>query len=513
MIGQGRSNDGAQWITRRKSPRTYAPPPLSYHTLGAAPMKALRFAASVLIIGAILALYRTLLPVNNTTVALTLLLAILGMSAGWGLAEATVASLVAVVGFNYWFLPPVGTLTIQDPQNWVALLAFLVTAVTASQLSARARRRAAEAEARRLEIERLYALVQAMMLSGNARKTIREFVGRVVQVFGCGAAAFYYQPTDEIFRSGAESQPVSDHDLRVAAELDDVSIDAQRLRATAPVRLGGRPLGSVALIGPLPSEQSVRAIVHLIAITIEKARALEDASYAEAAHQSELLKSALLDSLAHDIKTPLTSIKAAVTSLLGGAAGAENELLTIIDEEADRLNQLAAEVIEMARIEAGKLHLEKRAVAVAEIVDGVLSQLAPALKGRPVAVDVPAALPAAEADPEFVQQVVKQFVENALKYSPEGSPLCISAALKGGRIVIGVADRGPGIEENERARIFDKFFRGRRHRFETKGTGMGLAIAKGIVEAHGERIWVESEPGQGAAFYFSLSAGGGGRDN
>jgi two-component system sensor histidine kinase KdpD len=476
-------------------------------------MKALRFAASVLIIAAILALYRTLLPVNNTTVALTLLLAILGMSAGWGLGEATVASLVAVVGFNYWFLPPVGTLTIQDPQNWVALLAFLVTAVTANQLSARARRRAAEAEARRLEMERLYALVQAMMLSGSARKTIREFVGKVVQVFGCGAAAFYYRPTDEIFRSGAESKPVSDHDLLVAAELEDVSIDAQRLLATAPVRLGGRPLGSMALIGPLPSEQSVRAIMNLMAITIEKARALEDAGHAEAARQSEVLKSALLDSLAHDIKTPLTSIKAAVTSLLGGAAGAESELLTIIDEEADRLNQLAAEVIEMARIEAGKLHLEKRAVAVADLIGGALSELAPALKDRPVSVDVPEGLPAGEADLELVQHVVKQFVENALKYSPERSPLAISAALKSGKIVIGVADHGPGIEENERARIFDKFFRGRRHRFETKGTGMGLAIAKGIVEAHGERIWVESEPGQGAAFYFSLSASGGGREN
>ena len=476
-------------------------------------MKALRFAASVFIIAAILALYRTLLPVNNTTVALSLLLAILGMSAGWGLAEATLASLVAVVGFNYWFLPPVGTLTIQDPQNWVALLAFLVTAVTANQLSARARRRAAEAEARRLEMERLYALVQAMMLSGNARKTIREFVGKVVQVFGCGAAAFYYRPTDEIFRSGAESKPISDHDLHVAAELDDVSIDPGRSLATAPVRLGGRPLGSLALIGPLPSEQSVRAIMHLMAITIEKARALEDAGHAEAARQSEVLKSALLDSLAHDIKTPLTSIKAAVTSLLGGAAGAETELLTIIDEEADRLNQLAAEVIEMARIEAGKLHLEKRSVAVADLIGGTLSELAPALKGRSVAVDVPEGLPAAEADLEFVQQVVKQFVENALKYTPEGSPLSVSAALKGGKIVIGVADSGPGIEEHERSRIFDKFFRGRRHRFETKGTGMGLAIAKGIVEAHGERIWVESEAGQGAAFYFSLSASEGGHES
>jgi two-component system sensor histidine kinase KdpD len=268
----------------------------------------------------------------------------------------------------------------------------------------------------------------------------------------------------------------------------------------------------MALIGSPPSGQMVRAIVNLIAITIEKARALEDASHAEAARQSEVLKSALLDSLAHDIKTPLTSIKAAVTSLLGSAPGADRELLTIINEEADRLNRLAAEVVEMARIEAGKLHLEKHPVAVADLIAGALSDLAVPLKSRPLTVRVPGVLPAAEADRDFAGQVVKQFVENALKYSPEGSPLEISAELKGGKIVIGVADRGPGIEENERSRIFDKFYRGRRHRFDTEGTGMGLAIAKGIVEAHGEKIWVESELGQGAVFYFSLAASVGGRE-
>jgi two-component system sensor histidine kinase KdpD len=472
-------------------------------------MKALRFTVSVGIVTAILALYRFLLPVNSTTVALTLLLAILGLSTRWGLGEATVASVVAVLGFNYYFLPPVGTLTIQDPQNWVALLAFLVTAVTASQLSASARRRAAEAEARRLEIERLYALVQAMLPGGNPRKTIREFVNRVVQVFGCEAAAFYYRPTEEILRSGPESHPVSDHDLQAAAEIDDVSIDGARAVATAPVRLGGRTLGSLALVGALPSRQTVRAIVNLVAITIEKARALEEASQAEAARQSEVLKSALLDSLAHDIKTPLTSIKAAVTSLLGSSPAGERELLTIINEEADRLNQLAAEVIAMARIEAGKLHLEKQPVTAAELISGALQEFRAALRDRTVAVNAAKALPPAEADREFAEQVVKQFVENALKYSPPGSPLTITAELQSGKIVIGVADRGPGIEENERGRIFDKFFRGRQHRFGTKGTGMGLAIAKGIVEAHGGRIWVESEPGQGSAFYFSLPVSGG----
>jgi len=473
-------------------------------------VKLSRFLASVLAVAATLALYRLVLSVNNTTVALSLLLVVLGVSARWGLAEATVASIVAVLGLNYYFLEPVGTFTIDDPQNWVALVAFLVTAVTASQLSERVRRRAAEAEARRLEIERLYELVQAMMLSGNARRTIREFVQRVVQVFGCGAAAFYYRPGEEFFRSGPESHPVTDHDLLAAAEIDELSVDGARLRAIAPVRLGGHPLGAMALVGPLPSDQTLRAIVNLVAITIQKARAIEDASHAEAARQGEVLKSALLDSLAHDIKTPLTSIKAAVTSLLGTAAGADRELLTIINEEADRLNQLAAEVIAMARVEAGKLHPDKRPVAAAELIEAALAEVASLRRGRAVTVLVAPRLPRAECDPELVQQVIKQLMENAFKYSPEGAPLTISAVPKGEKIVIGVADRGAGIDEDERAHIFDKFFRGRRYRFETKGTGMGLAIAKGIMEAHGEKIWVESEPGQGSAFYFSLPAARGG---
>ena len=225
------------------------------------------------------------------------------------------------------------------------------------------------------------------------------------------------------------------------------------------------------------------------------------------------MKSALLDSLAHDIKTPLTGIKAAVTSLLSAASGggAENELLTIINEEADRLNHLAAEVVAMARIEAGKMHLDKQPTSVPDLISGALAELPGSLKGRPLTVQVAENLPPADVDAEFVQQVVKQIVENAVKYSPEGTPISVSGEQKGGKIVIGIADRGPGIEENERVLIFDKFFRGRRHRFDTNGTGMGLAIAKGIVEAHGERIWVESEPGQGSVFYFSLPVSGGGR--
>ena len=468
--------------------------------------RALQLAAALGIVAALLAFCHEAVHVNSATVGLVLLFTVVCISAAWGLLEALAASLLAALGFNYYFLPPVGTLSIRSPQDFAAFLVFLITAVIASQLSSHARKRAAEAEGRRAEIERLYALVQAMLLSGSARRTASEFAHNVVRVFGCTAAAFYDHAAREVFRSDAESAEISNAELIAATEDSEVRTDSVRGIAFAPVRLGGRALGALGLTGSEMSPETLRAVANLAAIALERARAVDEAARAESARQSESLKSALLDSLAHDIKTPLTSIKAAATTLLTAAEPTQRELLTIIDEETGRLSRLASEVIAMARIEAGKLHLEKRPVAVKEIVAQALGTIGG--EAHTWHINIPDGLPAADADPEFAAQVVRQLAENAVKYSPPGSPVGVFAELRDAKIVIGVSDRGPGIEENERGRIFDRFFRGRRHRFDTQGTGMGLAIAKGIVEAHGGRIWVESERGQGSIFYFSLPVSG-----
>ncbi|HYK88260.1 MAG TPA: ATP-binding protein [Acidobacteriota bacterium] len=466
---------------------------------------AVRLTASAAIIAAITVLYFHVAAANATTVALSFLLAILGIATGWGLVESLFASVLAVISFNYFFLPPIRTLTISDPQNWVALLAFLVTSVTVSQLSVRAKRRAAEAIERRLEVERLYELGQAMLLSSGLRPAARETVNRIMQIFDIPSAAFYLKSENAFFRS--DPGVLSDQQLRDAAECRDPDVDLESQTALVPLRLGGQTIGSLGFTGRVLSNAALNAVAYLVAISIERARSLEEASRLEAARQSESLKSALLDALAHDFKTPLTSIKGAVTHLLGKKHDdEEQELLSLANEETERLNRLVVEALEMARIDAGRLHPDRQPQKIDAIVSAALLDLESILTDRTVEIRIPSDLPRAEVDFEFIQQVIKQVIDNAARYSPAGSPITVSAESSGEKIVVSVQDRGPGIDEQEQSRIFDKFFRGRGSEQLSPGTGLGLSIAKGIVEAHGGRIWVASRPGVGSVFSFSLPA-------
>jgi len=465
----------------------------------------IRVLVSLTFIAVIVLVYFKFVTVNPTTVALTLLLAVLGIAARWGLTESIIASLAAMLAFNYFFLPPIGTFEIADSQNWVALLAFLITAFIASQLSVRARRRTAEADARRREVERLYALGQTMLMSGSVRTTARDTINSIMRTFEIPGAVVFSKGENEFFRSDPQTQTISDEQLRWIAGSEEPLIDRQRQIAIMPIRLGGQVLGSLGFIGCTLSTAALNAVTYLVAIGIERARSLEEGSKTEALRQSEALKAALLDALAHDLKTPLTSIKGAVSHLLAKPRDAEEkELLTIANEEADRMNQLVVEVLEMARIEAAKFHPERSPHAVGEIISAAVQAQEEALKGRRVELHIAEPLPPADVDFEFIQQVLKQLLDNAVKYSPPGSPLTISAAVAGERIVISVTDRGEGITEDEQTRIFEKFYRGRDSRDHVLGTGLGLSIAKGIIEAHGGKIWVTSQPGKGSIFSFAL---------
>ena len=350
--------------------------------------------------------------VNAATVSLALLLNVLFIATRWGSLPALLASIVAMLCFNFFFLPPFGTFTIAATDNWIALLAFLITAVTAGQLSGRAKRRAEEAEVGRREIERLYA------------------------------------------------------------ELRD---------------------------------------------------AFQRASHAEALRQSEKLKSALLDAVTHDLRTPLTSIKASITTLLDEIRGGESpvaldresrvEMMEVIDEESDRLSRFINGLIELARIEAGELQLRRRWGVVEEIISTALQRAEPITRNHGVDLQVEKELPAVRVDERAVSEVVYTLIDNAAKFSPKGSTIRLIARRAGEELIqMAVEDEGPGIANDLRERVFDKFFRATRDGDVTtrqpSGTGMGLAIAKGIVEAHEGRIWIESgEGGRGTRVVFTLPTG------
>jgi two-component system sensor histidine kinase KdpD len=352
--------------------------------------------------------------VNPATAALGFLLVVLFVATGWGSRPAVFASLLAVACFNFFFLPPFGTFAIRNPDNWVAFFAFLITAFTAGQLSARAKRRAEEAEVSRHEIERLY-----------------------------------YELQDSFERSS-------------------------------------------------------------------QARALK---------QSERLKSALLDAVTHDLRTPLTSIKASVTTLLselyavernesGALLGNEGrkELLQIIDEEADRLDRFIEGLTKLARIDAGEMYLRRRLCSIDEIITAALKRAEPRTRGHQIEVWIDE-LPPVKVDEAAMAEVIYTLVDNAAKYSPPNTPIRVSAAAKDdSTILISVEDKGPGIREDMRERVFEKFFRAMRDGDvgdrQSAGTGMGLAIAHGIVQAHGGRLWIEDAlDHKGAKFVVALPSG------
>ena len=290
---------------------------------------------------------------------------------------------------------------------------------------------------------------------------------------------------------------------------DEVTIEPGNGFYFVPVRLGVRAIASLGISGAMVSRQTLDAVSSLVAIAIERARAIEQLGQTEAERQGERLKSALLDSITHDFRTPLTSIKAAVTSLLGiqiTDRSQSAELLTIIDEECDRLNHLVEEAAEMARLEAGEVELSFAAVPIGKIIQTAVARMKSSLVARVVDVRAGTELPAVRADFERIVDVLMKLIDNANLYSRKEHPITISAEANGEFVATSVADRGPGIDSFEQEMIFDKFYRGKDQRYVVRGTGMGLPIAKAIVSAHGGTIAVTSQLGHGSVFSFTLPA-------
>jgi len=466
-----------------------------------------RYAVALAVVLAITFFYLHTHRFNATTVAFTYLLAVLGVSTVWGLAVSVFMSLAATVAYNYFFLPPVGTLFVADPQNWVALVAFLATSVLASDLSTRARNQAAEANRRRREVERLYKFSQRLLSAGNPIELLNAIPRQIVETFEVGAAALFLSDKQKVYRSGMNLPQLDSDYLKAIVAREELQVDEERSVCFAPLRLGSRILGSVGISGPVLSRQSLEALGSLIAVAIERAHAIEMVGKTEAAREGERLKSALLDAITHDFRTPLTSMKASVTTLLSPApldGGQRDELLHIINEECDRLNRLVGEAAEMARLEAGEVKLQLETLRVDDLIAGSLAVCKGVLGTRPIRIEMKNPDLRVRADSARAKEVLVHLIQNANLYSAPDHPITISADDKDDFVLFNVSDQGPGIGEAELGLIFDKFYRGTDQRYRVQGTGMGLPIAKAIVESHGGTIGVVSQLGHGSVFSFSL---------
>jgi two-component system sensor histidine kinase KdpD len=467
----------------------------------------LGFVVSTGMVAAIVIVCSRLFPVNPTTVALALLLGILFVSATWGLTVSIFMSALAAVAFNYFFLPPFGTLTIADPHNWVALTAFLVTAITASRLAESAREEARDAHRRRREVERLYAFTQQLLVAGNLGELLNSIPRRMVESFELLDAALFLASTNEVYRFAADVRALDADRLKAVMARGEPVVEAGKNLSFIPVRMGVRTVGSLGISGNLLSRHTLEAVGTMIAIAVERFSALEALGKVEAAREEEKLRTALLDSVTHELRTPLTGIKGAITSLLsqpGLTAEHRRELMSVIDEESNRLNRLIEEALEMARLDAGDIELMREPTAIGDVIEAARESMRGPLAQHPVEVRLAAPLQDVALDFERIKEVLAHLLENAAKYSPPGAPITVSAEVVGSNLTASVADRGVGIDAHEQSLIFDKFYRGKDQRYRVQGTGMGLAICKAIVEAHGGKMGVTSQLGSGSVFQFSL---------
>jgi len=467
----------------------------------------LSYAGSTGLAVALVAVFRLLIHVNVTTVALSFLVLILLVATRWRLAHSVYLSILCTLLYNFFFLPPVGTLTIADPQNWVTLSVFLGTSVLVSHLSESERRQRELSERRRIEVERLYEFSQQLLLLEDLRSLARATPSIAAKVFSLRAVALYVAGQDIAYYSDPANELLPVMELKKAAQ--NIESGVRKISDTfiVPLVLGMQSAGVLALTDGMYPQEMYEAIGGLVAIALERAAALERTSHMEATREGERLRGALLDSVTHELRTPLTAIRAAATTLLGHPALPEaerNEMYAVVDEESLRLDRLIGEAIEMAQLDSAGLRVRPELQDVHEVIEVVLQEEQARLRGRMVQVNIPEALPRVPMDQELVRRVLRHLIENAVKYSPTKSPMEIKAEVKDERLLVHIADHGMGIDQSEQPFIFDKFFRGSRQRNRVEGSGMGLAIAKAILTAHGGGIEVKSESGSGSTFTFWL---------
>ena len=475
------------------------------------------FVGSLGAIGAATAGLRALPDVSPTTAALALLLVVLVAATLARLRTAIVVSLVGMLTLNFFFLPPLGTFTIAHPQNWIALLAFLVVAVIASNLSAAAQERAREAIARRNEVTRLFDLTRDVLVTTETAGAIEILAQHVARRFELERIAICLPEGDgwRVYQGGSQDLLIEPNTLNTAIgdargvlEFDahqracggHVRVGERQDLIIVPLRHGTRAVGLLAATSSVLDIGTLDAVAGVVAIAIERTQFLAERDAAALVRQKADLAASLLASLSHDLRTPLTAIRVAVENLSGDLSAGERRAQTAAAmAELERLTRLFQDILDMARIDAEAIRLERLWVTPADIVDAALAHVRHAVEGHTVQIEADNEAEV-EVDPRLTSIALSHVIENAAQYSPKQRPIVVHAAAEEDGLHVTVTDAGPGLDPAELEHLFERFYRGRSARQTTFGTGMGLAITRGLLSAAGGRIWAENTPSRGARF-------------
>jgi two-component system, OmpR family, sensor histidine kinase KdpD len=462
---------------------------------------------------------------NAATVSTTFLLIVLIVAATSRFWIAVVTSVASMLAFNYFFLPPVGTFTIADPHNWVALFAFLTVSLVASNLSAVARARAEEAVGRRDELARLFDLSRDVLMMTAGREAMSVLARSVARRFDLGVVAIAL-PRDgdwEIFQGGPETVALDSEQLSEALAAARTSLEFDAYNRTyaghrtsiaggqtvrlVPLRVGTSPIGLLAASGRPVEAGTLDALAGLVALAVERAQFLDERKTAELTRQSEELKTRLLAALGHDLRTPLTAIRVAASNLQASWLSEDDRAgqSDLILAEVERLTRLFQNVLEMARIDASAVATESRWTHPSEILEAARDQVEHALQQHPLDITIEEDV-LARLDPRLTAAALAHLLENAAQYAPAGTPIRVRTHVADEQLVIEVRDQGPGIAPVDLPHVFDRFYRGAAARTRTSGTGMGLWIARGLLAAEQGRIWAEHGAGGGAQFTIAVPA-------
>ncbi|MGZ4291423.1 MAG: sensor histidine kinase [Gaiellaceae bacterium] len=401
--------------------------------------------------------------------------AVLPVAVFWGIRWSLPVAIASMLSFNFFFLPPTHTFTLRESENWFALAAYSVTAVVVSELAGRARRRATDAEQREREAS-LLAEIAGHLLGGRDLEAELEWVGgQAAQVLGVARA--------------------------------EIELGARHVRhgdSPTPLEVDGRAVGTIYTpVGSQPNAAVRRrflpALAALLGVALDRTRLEREALEAETLRRSDLVKTALLRAVSHDLRSPLTSITTAIGALqneeLVFSDEDRRELLDTIAVDAQRLARLVNDLLDLSRLEVGGAEPEPEVWTLNELVREVVAEL-----GATDRIEIAGEQPLVDVDPVQIRRVLANFLENALKFSPPATHVHVRLTATRREAIVRVVDQGPGIEEAALERVFEPFYRGATR----SGAGLGLAIARGFAAANGGRVWAESRPGQGATFALAL---------